>query len=104
MSGGFASGALRPMCGSRRRSCSPPRQWTTSPTTSQTLGEYLRARSPYAQETGQLIIAFGTTGWRSAPARDRWADNAKGLATDLRAVLGTRAELVVDLWPLDEKS
>ena len=24
------------------------------------------------------------TGWRSAPARDRWADNAKGLATDLR--------------------
>ena len=29
------------------------------------------------------------TGWRSAPARDRWADNAKGLATDLRAVLGT---------------
>ena len=43
------------------------------------------------------------TGWRSAPARDRWADNAKGLATDLRAVLGTRAELVVDLWPLDEK-
>src|SRR5215831_15851945 len=38
------------------------------------------------------------TGWRSAPARDRWADDAQGLATDLRAVLGTRAELVVDLW------
>jgi hypothetical protein len=43
------------------------------------------------------------SGWRSAPARDRWADNAKGLATDLRAVLGARAELVVDLWPLDGK-
>ena len=43
------------------------------------------------------------TGRRSAPAWDRWADNAKGLATDLRAVLGTRAELVVDLWPLDGK-
>jgi hypothetical protein len=43
------------------------------------------------------------TGWRSAPARDRWADSAKGLATDLRAVLGVRAELVVDLWPMDGK-
>src|SRR5262249_26362585 len=29
---------------------------------------------------------------------------AKGLATGLRAVLGTRTELVVDLWPLDEKT
>jgi hypothetical protein len=44
------------------------------------------------------------TGWRSAPAQDRWADDATGPATDLWAVLGTRAELVLDLWPLDEKT
>jgi hypothetical protein len=42
------------------------------------------------------------TGWESAAARDCWAHDAKELAADLRAVLGTRAELIVDLWPLKE--
>lgn len=44
------------------------------------------------------------TGWRSAMIRDRWADQAKNLATDVQAALGTRAELVVDLWPIDKKT
>jgi hypothetical protein len=44
------------------------------------------------------------TGWRSAAIRDRWAHHAQRLATDLRAALGARAELVVDLWPLGEKT
>jgi len=44
------------------------------------------------------------TGWQSAAARDRWAYQATDLAADLRAALGTRAELVVDLWPVDEKT
>lgn len=44
------------------------------------------------------------TGWRSAAIRDRWAHQANDLATDVRAALGTRAELVVDLWPIDEKT
>jgi hypothetical protein len=43
------------------------------------------------------------TGWRSAAMRDRWAHQAIELAADLRAALGTRAELTVDLWPIDEK-
>lgn len=44
------------------------------------------------------------SGWRSAEARDRWASQAKDLAADVRAALGTRAELVVDLWPLKEET
>jgi len=40
------------------------------------------------------------TGWRSARRRDRWAGQADSLAADVRAELGTRAKLVVDLWPL----
>jgi hypothetical protein len=39
-------------------------------------------------------------GWRSAEVRDRWARQAAALAADVRAELGTRAELSVRLWPL----
>lgn len=39
-------------------------------------------------------------GWRSAETRDRWANQAEELAADVRAELGTRAELTVRLWPL----
>src|SRR5262245_13692468 len=39
-------------------------------------------------------------GWRSAQTRDRWASQAEELAADMRAELGTRAELTVRLWPL----
>ena len=35
------------------------------------------------------------TGWRSAEARDRWAHRAEQLAADVRAELGTRAELKI---------
>lgn len=44
------------------------------------------------------------SGWRSAKARDRWARLAEELAADVRAELGTRAELTVGLWPIDEKT
>jgi hypothetical protein len=44
------------------------------------------------------------SGWRSAAIRDRWAHQAKNLATDVRAALGTRAKLVVDLWPVGEQA
>ncbi len=40
------------------------------------------------------------SGWRSAEARDRWARQGEELAADVRAELGTRAELAVRLWPL----
>jgi hypothetical protein len=43
-------------------------------------------------------------GWESNQLRDRWASQAKNLAADVRAALGTRAELVVNLWPIDEKN
>jgi hypothetical protein len=42
-------------------------------------------------------------GWRSAEIRDRWASQAGKLAADVRAELGTRAELTVRLWPLEDK-
>jgi hypothetical protein len=40
------------------------------------------------------------SGWRSASVRDRWARESDDLATAVRAELGTRSRLVVDLWPL----
>jgi hypothetical protein len=40
------------------------------------------------------------TGWRSTEIRDRWAGQVTELAADVRAELGTRAELTVRLWPL----
>lgn len=43
-------------------------------------------------------------GWRSTAIRDRWAHQAKKLAADVQAALGTKAELVVDLWPIDEQA
>ena len=42
------------------------------------------------------------TGWRSAEIRDHWASQAEGLAADVRAELGSRAELTVRLWPLED--
>jgi len=42
------------------------------------------------------------TGWRSDAVQDRWAHDANDLVADLRAALGTRAELVVKLWPLGD--
>lgn len=44
------------------------------------------------------------SGWRSGTIRDHWAHQAKNLAADVRAALGTRAELVVHLWRIDEKT
>ena len=44
------------------------------------------------------------SGWRSAAIRDRWAHQATDLAAEVRAALGARAELIVDLWPVDESA
>lgn len=40
------------------------------------------------------------SGWRSSMVKEAWAREAKRLETDVRAELGSRAELDVDLWPL----
>lgn len=43
-------------------------------------------------------------GWNSEDTRQRWATEADQLAAAIRAELAGRAELVLDLWPLqDEK-
>lgn len=39
-------------------------------------------------------------GWKSSQNRDAWAVDADSLVDDLRAAIGTRADLTVDLWPL----
>ena len=41
-------------------------------------------------------------GWRSQQARDLWAGQARELEADVRAELGNRAELAVNIWPLSE--
>ena len=41
-------------------------------------------------------------GWRSQQARDLWAGQAKEIEADVRAELGNRAELALNLWPLSE--
>jgi hypothetical protein len=40
------------------------------------------------------------TGWRSQQARNQWAAQAEELEAEVRAELCSRAELVVNLWPL----
>ena len=44
------------------------------------------------------------TGWRSAQAHDRFARQGEELAADVRAELGTRAELHVRLWSLENNN
>jgi len=40
-------------------------------------------------------------GWRSREIMDQWAAQAAHLAQELRSVLAGKAELEVDLWPLE---
>jgi hypothetical protein len=40
------------------------------------------------------------TGWRSQQLRDQWAQQASEIEAAVRAELGSRAELAVNLWPL----
>jgi hypothetical protein len=40
-------------------------------------------------------------GWHSEEARDRWAEVATVLESELRIVLAGKAELIVDLWPIN---
>jgi hypothetical protein len=42
------------------------------------------------------------TRWRSPQLRDEWATQARELEAAIRAELGSRAELVVHLWPLGD--
>ena len=41
------------------------------------------------------------TGWCSDDAKVQWANTAVELEAELREVLAGRADLVVDLWPLE---
>jgi hypothetical protein len=43
------------------------------------------------------------TGWRSEPAKVRWAEDADVLVAELREALEGKAELTVDLWPLSPR-
>src|ERR1700727_1782332 len=40
--------------------------------------------------------------WRSPHLRDAWARQARDLEVEVRAELGSHAELAVHLWPLQE--
>jgi hypothetical protein len=44
----------------------------------------------------------GTHRWRSPQLQDEWARQARELEAAIRAELGSRAELVVLLWPLGD--
>jgi hypothetical protein len=41
------------------------------------------------------------TGWISESERDEWSDVAASLESDLRHEVGDRAEVIVNLWPLE---
>lgn len=41
-------------------------------------------------------------GWLSDEARERWATTSLELEADLRDALASKADLVVDLWPLGQ--
>ena len=53
------------------------------------------------QEAFEAGHHYGT-GWRSPQLRDEWAGQARELEAAIRAELGSRAELVVHLWPLGD--
>jgi hypothetical protein len=63
-------------------------------------GRQVEDRNP-AATTASPCSEAAPNGWRSAETRDHWASLAEDLAADVRAELGTRAELVIRLWPLD---
>lgn len=42
-------------------------------------------------------------GWQTPQKREAWAVEAEGLVDDLRAAIGKRADLTVDLWPLRDE-
>jgi hypothetical protein len=44
-----------------------------------------------------------SSGWTSEQARDEWAAAAIDLESELRSVLTGKAELTVDLWPIDAR-
>ncbi len=53
---------------------------------------------------GEFDSNFGwEMGWSSDEAKAKWAEEAVGLEAELREALAGKAELVVDLWPLDPK-
>jgi len=53
------------------------------------------------QEAFGAGFHFGT-GWHSQELRNQWAQEASELEAAVRAELGSRAELLVHLWPLRE--
>jgi len=64
--------------------------------------ELLDRLADWQQEFDDNFHPWGT-GWRSASARGLWTAQAEELAAEVRAALGARARLIVDLWPLDDK-
>ena len=50
----------------------------------------------------RVLNQRGAQHWLSERARDEWAERAQPLAADLQEELEGRAEVVLDLWPLNE--
>jgi hypothetical protein len=71
-----------------------------SPDTDSLLPEPLRTRLMAWQKDFDLNFRWDT-GWRSEEARTRWAAEAVPLEAELREALEGKADLVVDLWPLN---
>jgi hypothetical protein len=42
------------------------------------------------------------SGWVSSTARDRWTQEAEAVEDELRREVGDRADVVVNLWPIQE--
>ena len=61
--------------------------------------ELLDRLGQWQAEFDQNFDAY--SGWASVEARSRWAEEAEGLALELRSALPKDVELTVDLWPLE---
>jgi len=77
----------------------PSPLWPTSDETDSLVPEALLAKLIAWQEEFDDNFRWDT-GWQSNEAKLQWAAEADILEADLRVALAGKADLVVDLWPL----
>ena len=78
----------------------PSPLWPSSDATHALVTESLLARLVAWQEEFDANFRWDS-GWQSNKAKFRWAAEAAVLEADLRKALAGKAELTVDLWPLE---
>ena len=78
----------------------PSPLWPSSDATDALVPEPLLSRLVAWQKDFDTNFRWNT-GWESEEAKSRWANEAVTLEAELREALRGKAELTVDLWPLE---